>query len=173
MLVRADLSASTPLFVGADQLDPATDEVAAGVVHLGIPFDDAWSLSVDGAAIEPRRAFGETTAFDVSAAGMGELRYDSSALRLLAVIVQTLLWLAAIFIAARVRVTVGRRESLLLADETLIDLTEGSVPSLVDPGLRAEPDVPDADLAGPDRAGPRSCPSEPEPGPERQPEVPS
>jgi hypothetical protein len=60
-----------------------------------------------------------------------------------------------------VRVTVGRRESLLLSDETLIDLTEGSIPSLVDPGLRAETDV--AIDGGP------SVDSAPEDGPDAEP----
>jgi GT2 family glycosyltransferase len=147
VLVRADLSASTPVFIGADQLDPTTDEVTGGVIHLGLPFADAWSLTVDGEPIEARRAFGETTAFDVPVAGVGVLRYDSSTLRLLAVISQTLLWLAAIFFAARVRVTVGRRESLLLTDETLIDLTDEAVPSLVDPGLHARADGSDAPVS--------------------------
>ena len=50
-----------------------------------------------------------------------------------------LLWLAAIVIAARVRVSVGRRDSLLLADETLIDLTDDAGPVLVDPGLAHDP----------------------------------
>ena len=54
---------------------------------------------------------------------------------------QVALWLAAIVIAARVRVSVGRREPLLLADETLIDLTGDAVPSLVDPGLVPEPEA--------------------------------
>jgi hypothetical protein len=137
VLVRTDLSAAAPVFVGADQLDPSTDDVDAGVVHLGIPFDDAWSLTVDGTSIDGRRAFGETTAFDVPASGVGELQYDSSALRWMAVAMQLALWMAAIVIAARVRVPVGRREPLLLADETLIDLTEAG-PSLLDPGLSAD-----------------------------------
>ena len=77
VLVRTDLSDSVPVFVGADQLDPSTDEVTAGVIHVGVPFDDNWSLSVDGSSVEPRRAFGETTAFDLAAGGEGELRYDT------------------------------------------------------------------------------------------------
>jgi hypothetical protein len=139
VLVRSDLSTSVPVFVGADQLAPATDEVAAGVVHLGIPFDEAWTLSVGGTAIEPRRAFGETTAFDVPTAGLGELRYDSSTLRWLAVTAQIVLWLAAVVIAGRVSVSVGRRGPLLVADETLIDLTDAAVPTFVDPGLVTDP----------------------------------
>jgi len=140
VLVRTDLSDSVPLFIGADQLGTSTDDVSAGVVHLGIPFDDAWTLSVDGTSIAPRRAFGETTAYDASSPGVGSLRYDTSALRWLAVIVQTLLWLAAIVVAARVRVSVGRRDSVLLTDETLIDLSDSAIPSFVDPGLLVEPD---------------------------------
>jgi len=38
-----------------------------------------------------------------------------------------------------VRVSVGRREPLLVADETLIDLTDSAVPAFVDPGLVADP----------------------------------
>jgi GT2 family glycosyltransferase len=182
VLVRTDLSESTPVFVGADQLDPTTDEVSAGVVHLGLPFDDAWSLSVDGTTIDARRAFGETTAYDVATPGTGELRYDSAALRWIAVFVQLTLWLAAIFVAARVRVSVGRRESLLLSDETLIDLTEEPAPSLVDPGLRAEHVLPDpgaqheADADAETEADAESdadAETRPEAQGEREPEVPS
>jgi len=176
VLVRADLSGSAPVFVGADQLGSTTDEVSGGVVHIGVPFDDAWSLSVEGTEIDARRAFGETTAFDVPTAGGAELRYDSSALRVLEVMVQVALWLAAIFVAARVRVSVGRRESLLLADETLIDLTEGSIPSLVDPGLSAEIDSPDDDRSDTNVAygDPEAAPApDVETTAEHEPEVPS
>ena len=51
-LVRADLSAVTPLFVGATQLESATDDVVPGVVHLAVPFDDHWELTVNGEAID-------------------------------------------------------------------------------------------------------------------------
>ena len=168
VLVGTDLSDSVPVFVGADQLDASTDDVAAGVVHIGIPFDENWSLAVGGTSIDPRRAFGETTAYDIPAGGVGELRYDSSTLRWLAVAVQVLLWLAAIVIAARVRVSVGRRGSLVIADETLIDLTGDTVPSLVDPGLAVdhgpphdtEGEEPDHDTEGGEPDGERG----PEPG---------
>jgi len=51
---------------------------------------------------------------------------------------------------------VGRRESLLLTDETLIDLTDAAVPSLVDPGfagdrrpaIHPDPVDPDGDPPG-------------------------
>ena len=138
VLVRTDLSASVPVFVGADQLDTAADKLTAGVVHLGVPYDESWSLSVNGTSVEPRRAFGETTAFDVPAAGTGELKYSSSTLRWLAVLAQLALWLAAIVVSARVRVPAGRRSALAVVDETLIDLTGEPVSSFVDPGLSDE-----------------------------------
>ncbi len=153
VLVRTDLSDSAPLFIGADQLATSTDDVSGGVVHQGIPFDDAWTLSVDGTSIAPRRAFGETTAYDTATAGVGSLRYDTSALRWLAVLAQTALWIAAIVVAARVRVSVGRRDPMLLADETLIDLTDDAVPSFVDPGFVAERDD-DAEPQSPDEVTP-------------------
>jgi hypothetical protein len=127
--------------------------VSDGVVHLGIPFDDAWTLSVDGTSVEPRRAFGETTAYDVASAGVGSLSYETSALRWLAVAAQTFLWLAAIVIAARVRVSVGRRDPLLLSDETLIDLTDEAGPAFVDPGLAGGADPGPETGVEPDAAG--------------------
>jgi GT2 family glycosyltransferase len=142
VLVSTDLSASSPVFVGGDQLDVAIDDVTSGVVHLGIPFDDHWALSVDGTSIEPRRAFGETTAYDVSASGVGELRYDTSTARWLAVAGQVALWLAAIVVAARIRVSVGRRDTVLLEDETLIDLTDDRAASIADPGLLVPAELP-------------------------------
>ena len=101
VLVRSDLSGSSPLFIDADQLDTVTDDVSDGVVHLGHPVRRRLDAVGRRNAVEPRRAFGETTAFDVSSAGVGSLRYETSALRWLAVAAQTLLWLAAIVIAAR------------------------------------------------------------------------
>ena len=120
--MRTDFSDSRAVFIGADQFGTTTDEVAAGVVHVAVTFDDNWSLVVDGESIEPRRAFGVTTAFDVGAAGVGELRYDTSSTRSLLVALQVVLWVLAIFAAARISVPRGRSATLLVTDETLIDL---------------------------------------------------
>ena len=137
VLVRTDLSASTPVFVGADQFGTATDDLRPGVVHLAIPYDTAWTLSVDGTEIAPRRAFGATTAFDVPTAGVGELRYDTSVWRHLLVLLQVVLWVAAIALVTRVRVRVGHRGALIADDETLIDLTSEPPDGFHDPGFGA------------------------------------
>jgi hypothetical protein len=125
VLVRADLSGATPVFVGADQLTTAVETIDAGVVHVAVPFDDNWSLSVDGTSVPARRAFGDTTAFDVTTAGVGELRYESPISRLLLVFLQVAFWIAALVIVSRVQVPTGRRTDLATADEPLIDLSAG------------------------------------------------
>ena len=122
VLVRTDFSDASAVFIGADQFSTTTDEIAAGVVHVAVPFDENWSLVVDGESIEPRRAFGVTTAFDVEVGGVGELRYETSSSRSLLVALQVVLWVMAIFAAARVSVPKGRAVNLLVTNETLIDL---------------------------------------------------
>ena len=140
VLVRTDFADVAPVFIGANQFGTATDEISAGVVHVAVPYDENWSLVVNGESIEPRRAFGVTTAFDVETAGLGELRYHTSPTRSLLVALQVVLWVAAIFVAARISVPRGRRTSLLLSDETLIDLdgeqhANQNVETGFDPGL--------------------------------------
>ncbi len=141
-LVGTDLSGAAPLFIGFDSLEPTVDDVEAGVVHLGVPFDNSWSLTVGDQTIEPRRAFGGTTAFDVPVAGSAELRYDTSLLRWVLVLMQIALWLGALVLAARVRVSVAHRGPLVMQDEPLIDLTSEPLVAFHDPGLRRAPDDP-------------------------------
>jgi GT2 family glycosyltransferase len=138
VLVGTDLTNSSPLFIGFDALDVTTDDVEAGVVHLGVPFDDSWKLVVGDDTIEPRRAFDDTTAFDVPVAGPAELRYDTSLTRWLLVLMQVLLWAAALVLAARVRVSIGSRGPLVADDEPVIDLTSEPSIGLHDPGLLRE-----------------------------------
>ena len=132
VLVRADLGEATPVFVGADQFGTSVEPIDAGVVHVAVPFDDNWSLGVDGTSVSPRRAFGETTAFDVAAGGMGELRYRSPISRLLLVLLQVAFWIAALVVVSRVQVPTARRVGLATTDETLIDL---STETVIDPML--------------------------------------
>jgi hypothetical protein len=127
VLARSDLGDASAVFVGADQFGSSTDDIVPGVVHLGIPYDDNWSLSVDETDLDVRRAFGETTAFDVTEAGVGELRYDSPLTRPLMILLQVALWIIALVIVSGVRVPVSRRSQALLTNETLIDLSEPAV----------------------------------------------
>jgi GT2 family glycosyltransferase len=135
-LLRADLSESAPILLGADQFDTTSSEVTPGVVQLGVPFDEQWELTVDDEQIDARRSFGVSTAFDVPSAGTALLRYDTAPVRGLLIALQVVLWASAIFVALKIRVPQGRSSRTVITDETLIVLDE---PSLLDPGLVPPP----------------------------------
>jgi hypothetical protein len=149
VLARSDLGEASPVFVGADQFGSSSDDLVPGVVHLGIPYDDNWSLSVDGIGLDSRRAFGETTAFDVPRPGVGELRYDTPLTRPLMILLQVALWIVALVIVSRVRVPVSRRSRALVTNETLIDLSDPAV-AVVPTGepVTGETESTDVDLSG-------------------------
>lgn len=135
-LVRADLSDAIPAFVGSDHRSEAVDDIDAGVLHLAVPFDSNWSLSVDGVEIEPRRAFGVSTAFDVAAPGQATLSYETPSSRSWFLLVQVALWALVLFAATRVSVPLSRRRLSTIDDETLISLDSDVASSAgFDPGL--------------------------------------
>ena len=109
--------------VGVDHGVPeAVHEVAPGVVHIAIPFDDRISLDVDGRSIEPRTGFGVTTAFDIELAGIGELGYERDQTRSWWLASQLTLWFVVFVVAVGFRASFVRRRATTAHDETLIDL---------------------------------------------------
>ena len=155
-LARADLTQAVPSMVGADGRAPSgTNEVAPGVLHLAIPFDDRITLDVDGTRIEPRPGFGVTTAFDVDRGGSGVLSYQQESSRSWWRAAQIVLWLAVLVVAAGARSPFGRRRIVDVHDETLIDLSE--TPGGVIAGEALAPPVSDDEVSwaadGPQDAG--------------------
>jgi hypothetical protein len=65
-----------------------------------------------------------TTAFDISDVGTGVLDYRNDPNRAWWRVAQTILWLAVLVVAAGARSPFGRRRSVELHDETLIDLSQ-------------------------------------------------
>ena len=143
-LVSADLGSVSPIFLGSDYTEPTTDDVVPGVVHLAVPFDENWKLTVDGEPVEPRRAFGVTTAFDIEQSGTAVLSYSSPSSRSLLLLIQMIVWLTVLFAATRVSLPLARRSGPLVADETLIDFDDLSAAlarPVADPGLDMTGDV--------------------------------
>jgi GT2 family glycosyltransferase len=128
VLVRTEFGERTPVFVGWNQFETFSDQLTGGVVHLAVPNDPNWSLTLDGERLAPRRAFGETTAFDVPAAGTGTLRYETPAIRIMLVLVQTALWIAALLLVSRIQLPAARTRRFVVSDEPLIDLTAEPTP---------------------------------------------
>ncbi|MBU3689300.1 MAG: hypothetical protein B7C54_11250 [Acidimicrobiales bacterium mtb01] len=93
-LVRSDVGGAQPILEGASAWSESTQRIAGGVVHLGVPFDDRWTLRVDGESVEGRGSFGSVMSFDASAGGNVSLAYSSPITRLLWIIVHIALWIA-------------------------------------------------------------------------------
>ncbi|MGA0312205.1 MAG: hypothetical protein ACO3N4_03960, partial [Ilumatobacteraceae bacterium] len=132
-LVVADLSGTSTLVdprgeavdvvdVAARQGATSTQVPAAGVLHLGVPFDGSWRASLDGAPLEARAGFGVTTAFDVPGPGVLEISYARPFTRTLWLGLLAAIWLA--LIAATLRTSGGSSA----AHEPILDL--GPLPSV-------------------------------------------
>lgn len=122
-MVRADLTQTSPAMVGLDAGQPeATGTVEAGVLHVGIPFDERIELTVDGTPVMPRPGFGLTTAFDIERGGVGAVEYEQDANRGWWIASQMVLWVVVLVVAAGARSPFGRRRAAVVHDETLIDL---------------------------------------------------
>lgn len=130
-LAQADVRGSLPFAVGARDRGPADGEVRAGTVHVAVPFDEGWSLTVDGTAVPARRAFGTTMAFDAPA-GRAHLAYDTPASRVVALAAQLVVWLALVLAASRVSVmgwvrrrrrpsVVGAEGPVLVLDRAIVE----------------------------------------------------
>ena len=102
-LAQSDLSGATPIMVDADHLAAADAPVPAGTVHLAVPSDDRWTLTVDGVAVDPRPAFGVTMAFDVDTAGTARIEYVTSRGLQLVLLAQLIAWVLVALAASSVR----------------------------------------------------------------------
>jgi hypothetical protein len=120
-LVRVDTSGAEPTMLGLDESRRGTGTVADGVLHLAVPLNDSWELSVNGQPVAARVGFGVTTVYDVGSAGPAELQYQSPPSRTTWLITLAALWVVALVAASRVRVPARWRRTRPTG-ETLIDL---------------------------------------------------
>ena len=74
-------------------------ESLPGTVHLAVPFTPRWMMTVDGARVAPRVAFGATTAFDAPVAGVGEIRLRASVAIRALIVLQFALWCVVLAVA--------------------------------------------------------------------------
>jgi hypothetical protein len=163
-LARADLSDALPSMIGADLHEPSgVNQVAPGVLHLAVPYDERVELTVDGTSIASRPGFGVTTAFDVAQSGTGVLAYRDDTNRAWWRVAQMILWLAVLVVAAGARSPFGRRRSVDVHDETLIDLSEPPGGVIAGEALAAPVwgDDPEFELDDPRSDGPATSPATP------------
>ena len=142
-VAQADLRGSTPWAIGSPARGDAVAPLVAGTLHVAVPFDPDWHLSVDGVDVAGRRAFGSTLAFDAPAAGTATLSFDTPVIRTLWALVQLLVLIALVVAASRVKSSnlVPRRRLAVLTDTSPIaDLTAPFDPPVV-PSIRLDADA--------------------------------
>ena len=87
-LLLADFDGITAVELSADGGEEFVDAVmvqgpqmlsvpSEGVLHLGVPFDRQWRVTLNGETLSPRAGFGQTVAFDIPRAGELIVAYDT------------------------------------------------------------------------------------------------
>jgi hypothetical protein len=98
-LVRTDLAGSTAALPGTDGANRWQGDLNPGTLYLSAPGDNGWHLTVAGATVTRRTAFGWANAFTVDGAGAATLGFDTPLTRPLMVAVQAVLWLVTAVVA--------------------------------------------------------------------------
>ena len=133
VLLSSELRSTLPIARVGDGSSVAT-EVGASTVYLAVPYSDRLRLDIAGTDVQPRIAFGGTTAFDVVEGGPATLRFSTPISQYLFVIVQSLLWLlvmVAVFDIGRIkrRLLQARKEEVIVIgdqDAPAFSFTTGS-----------------------------------------------
>ena len=121
VLLSSELRSTLPIARVGDGSSVAT-EVGASTVYLAVPYSDRLRLDIAGTDVQPRIAFGGTTAFDVVEGGPATLRFSTPISQYLFVIVQSLLWLlvmVAVFDIGRIKrrlLQARKREVIVIGD---------------------------------------------------------
>lgn len=102
-MITADISGASSLPAVERQDQSVTVDVQPGTLHLAAPFTPRWKVTVDGAEVAGRPAFGLTNAYDIPAAGRMELAFAPTLFQRIMVPLQTVGWLAVAAVA------IGRR----------------------------------------------------------------
>jgi hypothetical protein len=124
VLLSSELQSTMPI-ARVDDIASVATEVGPATVHLAVPFSERLRLEVAGTEVQPRIAFGGTTAFDVSGAGSAKLHYRASISQYAFMFVQMLLWLfvmLAVFDIGRIKrrfLQARSREVIVVDDQGL------------------------------------------------------
>lgn len=115
-LVSAELALSVPVLVGTAATSHPAEDLLAGTLHWGVPYDSRWSVRTSDAEIAARPSFGSVMAFDLTESTRGSLEYSTSITRYIWVIIQGLLWFMVILAIVQPR----RRAHRLKASSDLV-----------------------------------------------------
>ena len=91
-LVATELTGSIAVLNGTTSWDSPSQEIPAGRLHAGFPFDSRWTLSINGESAKPQASFGMVMHYETGNGGVAELHYANPLSRYIWVLLQALLW---------------------------------------------------------------------------------
>ena len=91
-LVATELTGSIAVLNGTTSWDSPSQEIPAGRLHVGFPFDSRWTLSINGESAKPQASFGTVMHYETGNGGVAELHYANPLSRYIWVLLQALLW---------------------------------------------------------------------------------
>ena len=112
-LVDNDVSGSRAVLAGTTSWRSVTEEIPAGQLHIGTPFDSRWRLENASQSVVGMASFGSVMTFE-SSAGSGRLVYDNPMTRYLWVFLQMILWIIVLLALFQPRFFGGRRSPMSL-----------------------------------------------------------
>lgn len=102
-LVRTEFGNTRPVLTGTTAWSSPSEPLGPGYVHLGVPFDDRWSIELDGRRIDGQGSFGSVMAFPLDERGDVSLHYDRPVSRWAWLVVQIAVWVVALTAVRRRR----------------------------------------------------------------------
>ena len=112
-LVDNDVSGSRAVLAGTTSWRSVIEEIPAGQLHIGTPFDSRWRLENATQSVVGMASFGSVMTFE-SSAGSGRLVYDNTMTRYLWVFLQMILWIIVLLALFQPRFFGGRRSPMSL-----------------------------------------------------------
>ncbi len=97
-LARTEFGDSRPASTGTTAWSSPSETVDAGLLHLGVPFDERWSARVDGRVVSGEGSFGSVMSFAVDERAEISLQYDRPIGRLLWLVLQITVWVGVVLL---------------------------------------------------------------------------
>jgi hypothetical protein len=127
-MIATDIGGATSLPSVGRADASSSEDVAAGTLHIAVPFTSRWKVSVGGTEIPARPAFGLTTAFDIAQPGRATVSYASTTVHAVLILLQFVAWCLVLFIAmsrGRFSLRRSRPAQAIVINEPAIVMSEG------------------------------------------------
>jgi hypothetical protein len=124
-MIANDLTGATAVLPSFGSTRESSVRAEPGTLHLSVPYTTRWKVTVDGADVPARPAFGLTNAYDIATAGTVRVSFGSSLPGTLMAIVMLLAWLFVAWVALPRRRRVARRTTEASVSGDAISFGEG------------------------------------------------